>query len=693
MTPTYAQNRPRVVFDTECYPNYWSIGFRNPVNGRYVVHERTDSKELDRAAIAAVIRKYCIVGFNSNNYDIPMILMAMTGVSNAKLKECNDQLNECNDKLIPNNGEKWATFRPWQFIEHYGLRVPRFLDHIDLLEVSPAAASRLSLKLYGGRLHSRTMRDLPFDPHKPLTQREIRVIRDEYLPNDLELTADLLAELSTQINIREAMSRQHDMDLRSKSDAQIAEAVIRKSVEAKLGHRIFKPTIRPFTFNYVAPEFIEFHTPGLRQLLHQITTTKFIVRSDGYVLAPDYLKSKPTFIDGTAFQMGIGGLHSVESSVSHYADEDTEIVDRDVRGYYPNQIIKSGKGPSAMGPHFQPVYRGIVREREVAKAAGDKDRAEGGKVMANGTFGKTSQPGSVLYAPEMMIQTTLSGQLSILMLIEQFGQHGFKVISANTDGLVTLVDKSRRWLFESIIFDWEVSTGLVTEETCYRSLHSRDVNSYVAIETNGKAKVKGQYAKCGPGQPAAMGLKKTPEAQVCSDAVVKFLQDGTPVEQTIRADRDVRNFVVVRRVKGGCETADGYLGKAVRWYHSTDVHDSLREIKTGKAVAGSLGAMPMMTLPDGNVLPDDIDIDWYIREAYARLQDAGVAVEDPALRGRTGTVIGRLPEQKTYHYVDAATGRALCGRDRKSIRDAWVEVVAVPDGFRLCSKCKKEHDL
>lgn len=692
MTAPYLQNRPRLVFDTECAINYWVIGFKNPATGKCLILERTPTKELDRKRLAKIIRNYCIVGFNSASYDIPMILMAMTGADNKKLKECNDQ-------LIPGKGEKWALFRPWQFMEHYGLRAPPFLDHIDLFEVSPAAAAtqglfnRVGLKMYGARMHSRTIMDLPFDPHEVLSPKRIQVTRDVYLPNDLELTADFLKELEKLVYIRTAMSAEHKIDLRSMSDAQIAEAVIKKEVESRLGRRIYRPDIKPMVIRYVPPDFIKFKTAYLQEKLQRIVDTPFQVRADGYINNPPFLtKVEQVTVGGMAFQMGIGGLHSTESSVSYYEDDDIEIVDRDVRGYYPNQIIKSGKGPKAMGPHFQPVYQGIVRNREVAKAKGDKDRAEGGKVMSNGTFGKTNQPGSVLYAPEMLLQTTIGGQLSIFMLIESLTLAGFRVISANTDGIVTLVDRKRRWLFEAIIFDWECDTGLVTEEVCYRSLHSRDVNSYVAITTDGKVKTKGNYAQSGPGQPAAMGMKKAPDAQITSDAVVEFLLNGTPVEKTINACYDVRQFLVVYRVGGGCVFDGEYQGKVVRWYHSTELNEQLRD-SDGKAVAGSMGGRPLMTLTDGNALPDDIDINWYIREAYARLEDAGVPVVDPALRGRSGTFLARLEDQKTVHIVDAATGTAMCGRGRKSIRETWNETTTVPEGRGMCSKCKKASDL
>lgn len=708
MTKPFLEDRPHIICDTECAPNYWSIGFRGFESGKVIILERTPDQELDRRRLAKIVRTRCLIHFSEDNYDLVMILAAMQGLTN-------EQLLEVNDDMIV------LKMKSWEAMDKYGLKLPPFFDHINLWNVSPGAAQRPSLKLYAGRLHSKHMMDLPFEPGKPLSPHRIRVVRETYLPNDLQVTADLRTELDSQINIRVAMSRRYDIDLRSKSDAQIAEAVLKQGVEKRLGRRIYKPDVKPFKFNYEAPDFIQFETKVLRDVLERATTEPFIVARDGYIKPAAYLKDEPVVINDVPFQMGLGGLHSKEKSVSHYEDDDTLLLDRDVRGYYPRNIIKSGRNPPAMGSHFQPLFLGIVEERDVekglsqvAKAVGDMlkekyhaDRAEGGKVMSNGTFGKTSQPGSVLYAPQMMLQTTLGGQFSLLMLIERFGRHPdkFTVLSANTDGVVTRVRKEWRWLFEAIIFDWECETGLQTEETRYRSLHMRDVNNYIAFAINEKSgkldvKVKGNYAECGPGQKAAAGLKKTPDGQICTDAAIAWLKDGTDIAKTIRACTDVRKFVVVLRVNNGAEMDGEYIGKAVRWYYSTQrrgkvltIIDTGTNDNAGNTVPTSQGAMPMMTLPDDYDVPEDIDYDWYIREAWARIQDAGIYVTDPALAGRTGTIIGRLEDQKTYHIVDASTGVALCGRDRKSIRDEWIEVKQLAHGQKICTKCQKGFDL
>ena len=43
-------------------------------------------------------------------------------------------------------------------------------DHIDLQQVAPAAAQKLSLKHYGGRMHVPKLQDLPIAPNEELSQ-------------------------------------------------------------------------------------------------------------------------------------------------------------------------------------------------------------------------------------------------------------------------------------------------------------------------------------------------------------------------------------------------------------------------------------------------------------------------------------------------------------------------------------------
>ncbi len=320
-----------------------------------------------------------------------------------------------------------------------------------------------------------------------------------------------------------------------------------------------------------------------------------------------------------------------------------------------------------------------------------KNEAESLKISANGTFGKLGSSFSIFYSPNLMIQVTLTGQLAILMLIERLEMAGIDVVSANTDGIVSKVPRSQRAKFEAIFAEWERATGYTTEETEYRSIHSQSVNAYIAIKPDGTTKRKGPYTRSGPGLDGASGLKKNPDLEICVDAVVEYLTKGTPIEETIEWCADVRKFLAVQRVNGGADKDGDPIGKALRWYHAKDVSGGFHRVDSGNSVPRTIGAKLMLELIDH--VPADIDYDYYARESYAILQDLGVATIDPALRGRSGVMLARLPDAKNIHRVDARTGIALCGKTRASVRDSWIEYEAVPDGHRMCGKCKRSDHL
>jgi hypothetical protein len=147
-------------------------------------------------------------------------------------------------------------------------------------------------------------------------------------------------------------------------------------------------------------------------------------------------------------------------------------------------------------------------------------------------------------------------------------------------------------------------------------MYSRDVNNYIALKPGGGVKLKGVYAQ--------ESLAKNPVNGLAIDAAVRWLRDGTPVEETVRACSDVRKLVTVRTVKGGAIDQGGeYLGKTVRWYYARGVAGALRYQVNGYTVPRSDGARPLMELPDE--VPADVDHDWYVREALSILSDVGAA--------------------------------------------------------------------
>lgn len=600
----FALRGARLVFDIESYPNYFLLSFMCPDSGKVAYFEcEGDGKLNDGGWLEWIVSNFTLVGFNSMSYDLPMTALAMSGLTAV-------QLNQCTHELIVLGTPDWALLKRWKVKK---LRC----DHIDLIEVAPLFAS---LKIYGGRMHAPRMQDLPFPIQTWLSREQITIVR-WYNVNDLKTTALLLSKLKEQLDLRVSLSDEYRRDLRSKSDAQIAEAVIAAEMERMTGIRPHQPEILPGTvYHYRVPQFIRYETPLMNWCLDVVRNAQFIVSEEGNVGMPPVLKELKIKIGEATYQMGIGGLHSTEETTAHHA-RGCKLVDRDVTSYYPMIILNLGLFPQHLGPGFLTIYRQIVDRRLAAKAAGNKVVADSLKITINGSFGKLGSKYSVLYAPDLLIQVTVTGQLSLLMLIERLELRGIPVVSANTDGIVIKCPEGREADMDAIVAWWEHGTGFTTEATEYLSLYSRDVNNYIAVKrefdkktktyTNKPdgTKTKGVYAK--------PGLSKNPTNTICVEAVEALLTKGVPIQETIRSSKDITKFVSVRKVKGGAVKDGEYLGVSIRWYYAIDAGGEIVYASSGNKVPKSDGARPLMDLPEQ--FPEDVDFDWYVRETEKML--------------------------------------------------------------------------
>jgi DNA polymerase elongation subunit (family B) len=593
------------VFDTEIYQNYFLAAFKSLSTGEVVTFERSDRSDFDGRDLSRFLRREKTVGFNSNNFDMPLVFLA------AQQNKTPPQLIEVVTEIIENRK------RSWELERLYSFRIPR-CNHIDLIEVAPGTAS---LKIYGGRLHAPKLQDLPYPPGSTLTEAQCEAVK-LYCVNDLDTTGLLYKKLLPQIGLRETMSEKYGQELRSKSDAQIAEAVIKAQIADITGTTPTRPSVKPGTvYHYDVPYFIDFRSDVMKRVLATVRDAEFVLSYTHKIDMPPALNDAPIPIGNSLYRMGIGGLHSSESCVSHVVDDDTILVDRDVASYYPMIILNQDLFPSHIGRDFLTVYRSIVEERLAAKAAGDTVRANSLKITINGSFGKFGSKWSSLFSPNLLIQTTVTGQLALLMLIERLEAVGIPVVSANTDGLVIKCPRRREPDMAEVVSEWEQDTSFSTEATEYRALYSRDVNNYIALKHGGGVKTKGAYADA--------GLMKNPANQICMDAVVAKLTHGTPISETVYSCGDITRFVTVRTVNGGAVKDNQFLGKAVRWYYAIGETGAIHYKTNGNRVSRSMGARPLMDLPDA--FPSDVNHWWYVEEAARILSDIGWGVEDPIL--------------------------------------------------------------
>jgi hypothetical protein len=531
----------------------------------------------------------------------------------------------------------------------------------------------VSLKLYAGRLHAPKMQDLPYDPDSLLTREQMQAV-NLYCGNDLHVTKQLYDAIKGRVTLRETMSAEYRTDLRSKSDAQVAEAVIKTELFRLTNKKLAKPSVKEKEFFYKVPEYMKFQSDQLNNIFEMVKRSPFTAKTNGQIEMTEELAKTLIHINGTTYKLGIGGLHSQESEISYQADDECMIVDRDVTSYYPSIILNQGLYPETLGPHLLEVFKVLVDRRVAAKRKNrelkklgvkghahrsklikeianleksnsdaifpcteymelitleqdlDFDRSvtvmDSLRITINGAFGKLGSVYSALYAPDLMIQVTVTGQLTLLMLIERFEMAGIKVISANTDGIVTRYARSRHEEIAALVRQFEQETQFEFEDTHYSGMYSRDVNNYIAIKPDGEVKTKGTFK--------AGDLQKNPQNDICNEALIAYLKDGTPIEETIRACKDIRKFVTVRTVKGGGVYAGQYLGKVVRWFYGTDSLGTINYVKSGNKVPRTDGCVPLMDLPLD--FPNNVDYNWYVNETKDLLMDIGLVKRPPVIK-------------------------------------------------------------
>jgi DNA polymerase elongation subunit (family B) len=591
----------RLILDCEVYHNYFLASFYNPATGNVKNFELFDGCEMDLKQLAAVMNKTQTVSFNGLNFDLILIAAAIGGATTTKLKKLCDTIIS---KRIPG----------WRVARDNGIQIPKSWDHIDLIEVAPGAAS---LKIYGARLNAPKLQDLPIEPSATISPEQRDELRT-YCVNDLETTELLYQSLSKEIALRSDMSKEYDLDLRSKSDAQIAETIIKSELKKITGRDYYAPDVPDDTaFSDHDPKIVSFETDQLRDIYTRILKTRFELGSNGSVQLPKWLKDTRIEIGSSVYQMGIGGLHSCEKAQHVEREKGYQLVDFDVASYYPSIILQQRLAPATLGAPFLKVYQSLVTRRLDAKRVKDMTTADTLKIAVNGSFGKLGSKYSALYAPDLLIQTTITGQLALLMLIERLEAVGVRVLSANTDGIVTYFPDALADDVEQIIFDWMLDTSYELERTDYRRIASRDVNNYLAVTTDGKIKRKGVFAFA--------GLRKNPANNIIAYAVAEYVAHGTPIDSIIKSCDDLRQFVEARKVTGGAVWRDEQLGKAVRYYHSTDVPitEAIHYAKNNNRVPKSNGCRPCMDLP--GLVTTDIDHDYYINAAVELLASMGIS--------------------------------------------------------------------
>ena len=494
----------------------------------------------------------------------------------------------------------------------------------------------VSLKRLEFEMDLENIEEMPIHHTKTnMTKEEIELTID-YCYNDVDATYEFykitlgdtdhpLYKGDNRIELRQDIEEEFGIPCLNYSDSKIGDEMIKKFYCSEKGIE-YKELPKKGYFrksidvkNCIA-KYVTFETTQLKDFLKKINKMQLGLQDD--------FKEHIDFY-GNVYSFMKGGLHTENKPKVFEADEEYEIIDWDVSSYYPAIIINNGKFPAHLGKEFLRGYKQMFDKRLELKPLAKKDKRIKGivgalKLAVNSVYGKSSDMQNWIYDRQLTMFTTITGELSLMMLIEKYETNDIHVISANTDGVTIMIKKDLIPLMHEINDWWSDLTQYELERTDYSKIIFSTVNDYLAIKTDGEIKKKGDFL-------TDFELHKNKSARIVPIALERYFVDGIPVDETIRNHSNLYDFCLRQKATRsfhyeGTNRLTGEVtvyDKLIRYYISTDGEKILKvknpECQTRAAAVSQVEAGEWLAtvcnfLPKNSKV-DNINYNYYIEKA------------------------------------------------------------------------------
>jgi len=556
------------VYDVETFSNCFTYTDYDPQTkeiNTFVISSFRDEQVQFRAYLDS-IQKAGMVGFNNVFFDWPV-----TNFIYNSLQVTAEGIYAFVQDLIKSEERKSTP----QTIKQLDLFL---LNHYD------NKARSTSLKALEVSLGWNDVQDMPYSHTEKIDENKLEFILN-YNKNDVLFTAKFYEMCSEKIELRKQINKKYKLNVINKSDVVIGETIFLKYLSDAMGMTMYelkqirgKKSDVPLK-NIIFP-YVKFNNPQLQSLLKLMQETKsssnylqnFVQNlntSQGTNDLYDKLKKNNIDVKKTAQQKksfsfsihyagirldyGVGGIHGCINPGVYTATTSVDILDIDVKSYYPNLFIQNRLHPRQMDQNtFVQVYSDIFQQRVKAQKEGDKLTADALKLSLNGLFGKTGSHVSCFYDPFVFYAVTVNGQLLISMLLEKLYDAGCRILQVNTDGVTVSHNKKLKDKVMQICKEWEVITKLTLEYANYERMVIRDVNNYIAVGTDGKVKEKGAFE-------TKKDWHKDNSYMVVPLAVRNYFVYNKPVEETLMEHKNILDFCGRYKATPGWHVEYAYL--------------------------------------------------------------------------------------------------------------------------------------
>jgi len=556
-----------LIYDIETFPNAFTCSIKSALTDQewtFEISDRRDDGDALINFIEVAAKNGCrLVGFNSIGFDYPVIHYLMSNrctvsdIYQKAMSIINTPFNARFSNIV------WES--EWK------------IEQLDLYKVmhfdNPAKATGLKVLEFNMRMES--VEDLPFPVGTALTSDQIDTLI-KYNMHDVDATLQFYNEIMSAIKLRESLTEKFDRNMMNMSDVKIGETLLTTAMEQHgtncyaiiNGRKQKKQTIRDslnlgdVIFPYIRLENPEFERVRRWLAAQTITETKGVFS--------DLVAS----LGGLDYKFGTGGLHASLSCQNVYSAEHMQLIDWDVASMYPNVGIRNKLYPAHLGTSFCDAYLNVYETRKTFPKKTPENEAY--KLALNGAYGGSNNKYSPFFDTAYTMSITINGQLLLCMLIEQMLRvPGLQMVQVNTDGITYLCPREYIEHTRNVCRWWESITNLDLEEALYKSMHIRDVNSYIAVYENGNVKRIGAYAYVtahdNPGT-RELPWHKDWSARVIAMAAEAALIHGTPVREYIESHDDMFDFMLRTKVPRNSllEWGRTRVPNIIRYYISTD---------------------------------------------------------------------------------------------------------------------------
>jgi hypothetical protein len=433
-------------------------------------------------------------------------------------------------------------------------------------------AKRSSLKWIQFSMDWHNVQDMPLHhTHEIQSMEEVHEIV-RYCINDVLSTKKIMELSAEQIRLRKTLTEAYNIPLYNASEPRISKELFLHFLEAKTGIKKYDlkqgRTYRGII--YVADillSSIQFQTPTFQALL-----SKFKEQHINPNETKNAFHHHITY-RGVETHFGLGGIHGAKSSDVYTPSEGMIIMSSDVTSFYPNLGIRNQWAPGHITKEaFCEQYEWFFEERKKIPKSNPLNYVY--KIILNSTYGLTNDENSFLYDPQMTMQITINGQLSLAMLYEMLaeGVPGAIPLMQNTDGLEMMIPERYKEKYLEICTEWEQKTNLLLEHEEYQKLILADVNNYIAVykwkevdkETYDKLsesphsvlkEEEGKYyhakTKCkGRFEFEGLALHKNKSNLIVRKALFHYFVHGTDPEEYLKSNRNIFDYCSGVKIRG-----------------------------------------------------------------------------------------------------------------------------------------------